>query len=72
MIGGKPDELLGEKAVLLIESEQNPDFQTEPLLDLLSKDIPKYQIPKEIHFIKTFEKTPSGKINRLKTLEKIK
>lgn len=72
MIGAKSDERLGQKVVLLIESEQKPDFQTERLQSLLHENLPKYQIPKEIHFIGEFEKTPSGKINRVKTLEKVK
>lgn len=72
LIGGKADERLGQKVVLLIESEQKPGFQTENLFDSLSKHIPKYQVPREILFVKPFEKTESGKINRLKTLEKIK
>lgn len=58
---GEPDELLGEKLILIIESSENiqlskSDFQTR---------LTKFSIPKEIRYVSQFEYTQSGKIKRL-------
>lgn len=64
---GKPDEKLGEKAVLVLEGEA---FDTVDLMQRMKQMLPLYQCPKEICFVKNFPKTDSGKIKRseLKTL----
>jgi o-succinylbenzoate---CoA ligase len=64
---GLPDSILGSKHVVCIESNENckVDKQTfEKLLD-------KQQIPKEIYLFESFNYTPSGKINRVETLNNI-
>lgn len=58
----KSDEVLGQKLVLIIESEKAIDIEFPADL------IPKNQIPKEIIFLKEFPKTESGKIKR-KTID---
>lgn len=56
-VTSKADELLGQKLILVVEGEnRNLDFS---LIDLT-----KYQLPKEIIFIKQFPRTESGKIKR--------
>lgn len=63
---GIPDEQLGEKLILCIEGEneiRKDDFV--PILD-------KFEIPKEIYYFKKFDSTESGKINRLKTVDRLK
>lgn len=61
---GEPDEELGEKLVLCIESAP---FQIEK--KRLSKLLPKYHVPKTVYFFPRFVYTKSGKINRLATLD---
>lgn len=58
-ITSKPDAVLGEKLVLVIEGiEQEIDFSEAKLT--------KYQKPKEIIFVSEFPRTESGKIQRNK------
>ena len=61
---GQADQVLGEKLVLIVEGEPMP-IEKE-VFDVLDK----YEIPKEIHFIKHFEETPNGKIIRKETMSK--
>lgn len=62
-ISGIPDEKLGEKAILIIESESPID--TTPYLVQLTK----YEKPKALLFTPHFRMTDSGKINRPATLK---
>ena len=52
------DETLGEKAVLVIESEP---FEIE---DAIFDGLSKYEKPKQINFKPKFDETPSGKVIR--------
>ena len=61
---GQADPVLGEKLVLIVEGEPIP-IEKE-VFDVLDK----YEKPKEIHFVKHFEETPTGKIIRKETLSK--
>jgi len=67
---GIPDDLLGNKLVLLLE---NPKLPGPEILERL-KTLPtldKYEIPKEVHVLDAFIETGNGKIQRRKTLEKL-
>ena len=64
-IASKPDEILGEKVILVLEA--TPFLIENNVFSQLSK----YQIPKEILFFEAFEGTETNKINRKKTLEKL-
>ncbi len=61
---GQPDPILGEKLVLIVEGE--PMTIENTVFEVLDK----YEKPKEIHFVKHFEETPTGKIVRKETLSK--
>ena len=63
-VAGIPDAYLGEKLVLIIES--NP-FN----LQLNSVALTPFETPKEIYFIDKFVETATGKVQRQKTLLKI-
>ena len=65
-VAGIPDERLGQKLVLVLESEQveNSFLESLAVLDTLSK----YELPKRIYQLKTFVYTKTGKIHRSKTL----
>jgi O-succinylbenzoic acid--CoA ligase len=67
ILTGLPDERLGEKLVLLIESNEAFDFDSikDPLKDLLGSK----QVPKECHHLKSFVRTENGKIKRKATSE---
>lgn len=61
---GQPDPILGEKLVLIVEGAPYPI--EDSVFDVLDK----YEKPKEIHFVKHFEETPTGKIIRKATMDK--
>lgn len=66
LIAGVPDDLLGQKLVLVLESED----QAGILLQNLAKtpNIEKYETPKEIYNLAKFEETGNGKVQREKTI----
>jgi len=64
-VAGVPDSLLGEKLVLLIEGTVSNDV-SDNVKSL--KTLSKFEIPKEIYFIKKFIETETKKIQRKKTL----
>lgn len=64
-VASKPDEILGEKVILVLEA--TPFFIENKVFSELSK----YQIPKEILFLESFVRTETQKINRKKSLEKL-
>jgi O-succinylbenzoic acid--CoA ligase len=68
---GLEDLKLGQKLVLLIETNS----QSLELLDGLNSDFKNklewYEVPKKIYLIPRFEQTPSGKIDRIKTTAKL-
>lgn len=65
-----PDPALGEKLVLMVESEFS-----EVALNNLEREIRscrklgKFEVPKKIYFVEKFEETPNGKIHRANTLK---
>ena len=63
---GVPDKRLGEKLVLVIEGLERASIleKIQELQQQLGDAVPKYEIPKEILFIKKFVRTETGKINR--------
>jgi O-succinylbenzoic acid--CoA ligase len=66
-IGSVKDERLGERVVLVIDGNSEK-VDLESIKSLL----PKYHSPKEVFYLDKFIRTDSGKINRKKTLEKLK
>ena len=66
----KPDATYGEKVVLIIEKTNN--HQDEVLLhNICKRELPPYAQPKMIKYIDKIYTTPSGKINRIETLNKL-
>ena len=64
---GKPDELLGQKMVLIIETSLL--IKKERVLSKLALHFDKKLVPKEIHFLKELPKNESFKIDRNKLIE---
>lgn len=71
-ITGRPDAVLGEKLILVVENETN-NFSKENLLRKIRslKNISKFEIPKEIFVLRHFIETPTNKVNRAKTVQLI-
>ncbi|MCS7003752.1 MAG: AMP-binding protein [Cytophagales bacterium] len=63
-VSSQPDELYGEKLVLVIESSFRFQINSDELLSFLKKHLPPYHAPKEIFYIEQFPITSTGKINR--------
>lgn len=63
---GIPDEKLGQKLVLVIESKEK-DISIKRLSTILSK----FEVPKEIFFVEKFSETDSSKIDKRKTIDEI-
>lgn len=65
-ISGMKDERLGQKVILVIES--NSEFKVH---DSVFEKLERFEIPKAIFFTEKFEETATNKINRKATLLKI-
>ncbi len=69
-VTGIPDDVLGEKLVLVIEGDVTSSaFQKSQISNLRSMS--KYETPKEIYFVEQFVETETKKIQRQKTLDLI-
>ncbi|WP_445382324.1 AMP-binding protein [Robiginitalea sp. IMCC43444] len=64
-----PDQELGEKMVLIVETDKDPNGYLQALRD--SKQFSKYEIPREAYQIPHFEETSFGKINRRDIVKEI-
>lgn len=69
-VTGIPDQALGQKLVLVIEGKPSSKNQLIEQIKSL-KDISKYEVPKEIYFVKSFVETTTQKIHREKTIQQI-
>lgn len=66
-IASLPDETLGEKVVMVIESDGAVDSaQLKPEME---KMLDKYEVPKDYFAVSQFIETPNGKIQRQETLK---
>ena len=63
-VTGMPDDKLGQKVVLVLETEQIP----KNLPEQIKKHLSKYEVPKNIYALPEFVRTATGKIQRQKTL----
>jgi O-succinylbenzoic acid--CoA ligase len=67
-IAGMKDEILGHKVCLVIEGDEIPSQQVELLREKIKMQVLKFEVPKDILFIKKFVETGTGKINRVETI----
>lgn len=65
IIAGVPDEKLGNKLVLITESDQFND------INILRDSLDVYELPKQIFHVEALARTESGKIQRNESLKKI-
>lgn len=68
-IDGLPDDRLGTRAVLVVESREPLDEVL--FFALASQYLNKHEIPRQIYYTHAFEMTPTGKIKRKETLQKL-
>ncbi|MEC3964727.1 AMP-binding protein [Flagellimonas halotolerans] len=69
-VTGIPDETLGQKLVLLVEGVSTDGRELHQTIKEL-KTLSKYEVPKEVYFVKAFSETATKKINRKKTIQLI-
>lgn len=66
-IAGIPDDRLGSKVILVLESLQKINLKKEELKQFLTP----FSIPKLVFYCGNFERTKSGKINRIEALKQL-
>lgn len=64
---GIPDERFGEQLCLCVEADPDEE-EIELLREVLSTQLDKYEMPRQIFYTKNFKKTGSGKIDRQATV----
>lgn len=70
-VAGLPDDKLGEKVVMVIESQPFAQHEIDELISEFKARLTKFEVPREILFLDDFEETETGKINRKKSLKKL-
>lgn len=68
---GVQDEVLGEKMVLIVESEDEDLERSTLILEQISHVLDKYEVPKRIFYVKSLSRTTSGKLDRRASLDSI-
>jgi O-succinylbenzoic acid--CoA ligase len=68
---GIPSERLGQKIVLIVEDKDWGMDMSTSLMEKLSDYLSKYEMPKELYFVKEFNRTTLGKIDRKKVITTI-
>ena len=68
-VAGIPDPSLGQKLILVVEGDQRMLGNISQLLSKIS--LAPYQFPREVYFLPQFEETPTGKVQRTKTVGKL-
>ncbi|MFC1581497.1 AMP-binding protein [Candidatus Neomarinimicrobiota bacterium] len=70
-VSSRPDDILGEIVILVIESHNWDDNHSADLYRNMKKILRTYEIPKKIFSVKKFIYTESHKINRITTLDQL-
>ncbi len=69
-----PDEKLGERLILVLEkatenlSQGSIDGIKIDILKAFKEILPKFEVPKEVFFVEKMIETPTGKIDKIKTI----
>lgn len=70
-VAAQPDELLGEKIVLILEGQPLGETQETQLFERLHSLLSKYEVPKEVVYSPAFTLTATGKVSRQLTMRKL-
>lgn len=68
---GIPDDRLGQKLILVVETDKLSDDIKRTLLEKVKNDLDTYQVPKNIFTIFSFSETPTGKIDKKATIKRL-
>ncbi len=69
-IVGLPDEKLGSRLALVVESDKDKNF-TAPILEQLKSTLPFHELPREIYHLPQFPRNASMKIDRNTLVQKL-
>jgi len=69
-VAGIPDETLGQKLVLVVEGDSDEAQDLSRSIKNI-ETLSKYEVPKEVYFVKAFKQTLTQKVDRKKTLEEV-
>lgn len=70
-IAGLPDERLGQAVALILEGDPLPEETLIAVKTVLSARLERYSAPREICFVERFAETPTGKIDRRRTVQQL-
>lgn len=70
-IAPQPDEVLGDKVVLILEGEKLGEQEEQQLFERLRPLLKKFEMPKEVYYSRAFSETATGKVSRQRTLQKL-
>jgi o-succinylbenzoate---CoA ligase len=70
-IAPQPDELLGDKIVLILEGKPFSKEDEDMLMERLRNTLRKFELPKDIYYSPAFTETSTGKLSRQRTLQKL-
>jgi O-succinylbenzoic acid--CoA ligase len=67
-ITAENDDVLGQKVVLFIEDKPWDEFALNIFFETMQHALPKYHVPKMVHFTPHFFETESGKVDMIRTI----
>ncbi|MFD2515427.1 AMP-binding protein [Pontibacter locisalis] len=70
-IASQPDELLGDKIVLIMEGKPLAPDDEKLLFDRLRGTLRKFEVPREVYYSPAFTETATGKLSRKRTMQKL-
>ncbi|WP_276496345.1 AMP-binding protein [Pontibacter litorisediminis] len=70
-IAPQPDEVLGDKIVLVLEGAKQGEEEEQQLFGRLRHRLKKFEMPKEVYYSPAFSETATGKVSRQRTLQKL-
>lgn len=70
-VSSEKDELLGQEVIAIICGKSFSKDAENTLFEKLKSKISKYEVPKKIYFLPSFERTKSGKTDKIRTLEHV-
>ncbi|MBD1397539.1 AMP-binding protein [Pontibacter sp. JH31] len=70
-VASQPDELLGEKVILVLEGKKLTEETELQIQEKLKGLLRKFEMPKDIYYSSAFSETATGKVSRLRTMQKL-
>lgn len=67
---GLPDEKWGQKLVACVELKEGMEATAEEIIRFCKERIANFKVPKEVHFVKDWPMTGSGKVQKFKLVER--